>query len=337
MPTPIQSESRRVDSARPQRLHSAALLVISFVAATELGCSPVSPAVDEDCSQTAPALDTCPGSAVVQGIDVSMYQGAIVWSRVKEAGIGFAFARISDGTTAPDPEFENNWTAMKEAGVVRGSYQYFRASEDVMGQVGLVVARLSDAGGLLAGDLPVVMDIETADNQSNTAVRQAMSAWLGAVAAATGRPPIIYTNSSMSSVLGSGFGDYALWVADWAQSCPATPNGWSTWRFWQYSDVGSVSGIGARVDLDEFDGPLSALMVFAGGDGDGGQSPGPTEAAVARQADAEKDMVDSVIDAADTQGERDTLNAGDAAAPTAGESIGPRDASTTSAARRCYP
>ncbi len=270
---------------------------------------------------------------MVQGIDVSTYQGRIVWSRVKAAGIAFAFARISDGTTAPDPEFEENWTAMKEAGVIRGSYQYFRASEDVLGQVGLVVAGLNDAGGLLPGDLPVVMDIETADNQSNAAVRQAMTVWLGAVAAGTGKPPIIYTNSAMSSVLGPGFGDYALWIADWAESCPTTPNGWSTWRFWQYSDLGSVSGVGARVDLDEFDGPLSALMAFANG-GPGAESP---DGAGVSQADAATDAVDTTGDATVGQERDASSNAGDVATPTAAASVGPADAGTTSATKRCAP
>jgi hypothetical protein len=47
--------------------------------------------------------------------------------------------------------------------VVRGSYQYFRASQDPMAQANLVVSSLNAAGGLQPGDLPVVMDMETAD------------------------------------------------------------------------------------------------------------------------------------------------------------------------------
>jgi MYXO-CTERM domain-containing protein len=43
------------------------------------------------------------------------------------------------------------------------------------------------------------------------------------------------------------------------------PNGWSGWKFWQYSDSGSVSGIPATVDLDEFNGSLADLQAFAGG------------------------------------------------------------------------
>jgi lysozyme len=219
----------------------------------------------------------------VQGIDVSAYQGAIAWSEVKAAGMAFAFARISDGTTAPDSQFASNWKAMKTAGLLRGSYQYFRASEDPMAQASLIASILTDAGGLTPGDLPVVMDIETADNQSNSTVQLQMKKWLDTVANETGRSPIIYTNAATSAIIGSGFADHTLWVANWGTSCPTMPSGWSTWKFWQNSDTGLVSGISGAVDLDEFDGTLADLTSFAaaersdagGGPLDSGSNEGP--------------------------------------------------------------
>ena len=245
----------------PRTAALAALLCAAAAAA--MGCS--SPSTrDDGCAETASGLETCPGSTVVRGIDVSTYQGTIVWSRVRAAGIGFAFARISDGVTAPDSQFAGNWAAMKVAGVLRGSYQYFRASEDPLAQASLVLSSLNDAGGLVPGDLPVVLDMETSDSQSNAMVQAAMTIWLDAVTRATGRPPIIYTSSATSSVIGSGFANYTLWVANWGPSCPTMPNGWSTWKFWQYSDTGAVSGVSGRVDLDEFDGPFAELLAFAG-------------------------------------------------------------------------
>jgi lysozyme len=219
-------------------------------------------------------LRVCPegGNPVVHGIDVSTYQAAIAWPQVKAAKIDFAFARISDGTTHPDAQFANNWKGMKSAGVVRGSYQYFRSSEDPLAQANLVASSLTGAGGLQPGDLPVVMDMETADGQSTAVVQAHMMTWLNAVTQATGRAPIIYTNSASSSFIGSSFGSYGLWVANWGVSCPNVPAGWSTWRFWQYTDMGSVPGISGGVDLDEFEGSLADLTssVGSGGGTDGG-------------------------------------------------------------------
>ncbi len=210
----------------------------------------------------AAGLQACPGSAVVQGIDVSVYQGTIAWPQVKSAGRDFAFARVSDGVGFVDSEFAHNWQGMKAAGVVRGAYQYFRAGQDPVGEADLVAASLRDAGGLSGADLPIVMDIETADGQSAAVVRANMATWLGAIARATGKTPIIYTNSDTSALIGVEFGAYALWVANWAVRCPVMPAGWPRWAFWQYSDRGSVPGIAGAVDLDELDGTLSRLAAF---------------------------------------------------------------------------
>jgi CubicO group peptidase (beta-lactamase class C family)/GH25 family lysozyme M1 (1,4-beta-N-acetylmuramidase) len=242
--------------------------LLAFIGSAACGSS----SSDKTCTQTQ-ALRVCPegGNPVVHGIDVSTYQGTIAWAQVKAAKIDFAFARISDGTTHPDAQFANNWKGMKGAGVVRGSYQYFRASEDPIAQANLVASSLNGAGGLLSGDLPVVMDMETADGQSNAVVQAHMTTWFNAVRQATGRAPIIYTNSASSSFIGSSFGGYSLWVANWGVSCPNVPSGWSTWKFWQYTDMGSVPGISGAVDLDEFDGTLADLTSSIGGGGtDGG-------------------------------------------------------------------
>ncbi|MDP9000035.1 MAG: hypothetical protein M3O46_07990, partial [Myxococcota bacterium] len=79
----------------------------------------------------------------------------------------------------------------------------------------------------------------------------------------TGRDPIIYTSAGLYQVMTSAFARYSLWVANWTTGCPTMPMGWSTWKFWQYSDMGSVVGIAVPVDLDEFDGTLSTLTSFA--------------------------------------------------------------------------
>src|SRR5579864_8091651 len=110
----------------------SSLLPALFAVCVGAACAG-SPGPDKSCATSA-ALQACPGTSVVRGVDVSTYQGAIDWTQVKAAKMDFAFARISDGTTHPDAQFAANWQGMKAAGVVRGSYQYFRASEDPTAQ-----------------------------------------------------------------------------------------------------------------------------------------------------------------------------------------------------------
>jgi GH25 family lysozyme M1 (1,4-beta-N-acetylmuramidase) len=277
--------------ARPARLVSIAQRVAAGALAfwalgAAPGCSSRPPGARTRCSQTGSPLTVCPEGAVVRGIDVSSYQGAIAWEEARAAGVVFAFARVSDGTTATDARFTDNWRAMKTAGVVRGAYQFFRASEDPAAQASLVVSMLQDAGGLEAGDLPVVMDIETADGASSATVRANMAWWLDAVERATGAAPIVYTNAATSAVIGAAFGDAALWVANWDATCPLVPAGWSAWTFWQYSSTGSVPGVPAAVDLDEFDGTPGDLATFASFAGRAGLDAAMVAAGDARAGDA---------------------------------------------------
>jgi hypothetical protein len=159
-----------------------------------------------------------------------------------------------------------------------------------------------------------------------------MTTWLGAVAQGTGRPPIIYTNAASSSFIGSGFGSTTLWVANWATTCPTMPAGWSTWKFWQYSDMGMVSGISGAVDVDEFDGTLADLTSFAGGGStDAGRIDGGTG------ADGAGTGGDGGVDAGSTGGGGSPGDAGATPMPDAGSAMGGglTDASPTT--QPCVP
>ena len=61
-----------------------------------------------------------------QGIDVASDQGQIAWERVKEAGIGFAYLKATEGLERDGNQphrrryFETNWPQIQEAGLARG-------------------------------------------------------------------------------------------------------------------------------------------------------------------------------------------------------------------------
>ena len=236
----------------------ASALFLSLAAAT--ACSGGS---DNTCSSTGQALTVCATGKVVKGVDVSVYQGSVNWSQVKNAGMVFAFARVSDGTGTIDSTFATNWKGMKSNGIVRGVYQFFEPGEDPTKQANLVLTEVKNAGGFIADDLPPVMDMEVTGGQSDSTIQSHMQTWLDVIAKAIGRKPIIYTNLNTSSHFGGKFTSYPLWVASWGASCPTMPNGFKAWKFWQYADSGTVSGISGGVDHDEFNGTLADLKAWA--------------------------------------------------------------------------
>src|SRR5215471_14990910 len=124
------------------------------------------------------------------GIDVSHFQGKVDWNRVKAAGMAFAFAKATEGTTNNDAMFATNWPAIKNAGLLRGAYHFFRASQDAAGQADHFLSRLS----LAAGDLPPIIDVEVTDGADNATLVSGVKTWLDAVAAQTGVTPMIYAS-----------------------------------------------------------------------------------------------------------------------------------------------
>ncbi len=220
----------------------------------------------EDPASEADGLKECAAGATVRGVDVSYYQGHVDWTKVKAHGIDFAIARSADGSGYVDPQFAANWPGMKAAGVIRGTYQFFRAGEDPIAQADLMIKQINAHGGLHAGDLPPMLDVEVQDGVSDATLRSRALTWLKHVETAFGRTPMIYTAPGFWDGLGADatFAKYTLVVANWGVSCPTMPDSWTHWKFWQDADNGSVPGISGHVDTDRFNGTLAQLKAFAG-------------------------------------------------------------------------
>jgi GH25 family lysozyme M1 (1,4-beta-N-acetylmuramidase) len=242
-----------------------------------MACAEAEVAPDRSAFTTARyALTACPDGEVLDGIDVSKWQGYIDWNAVAGAGIDFAFIRVSDGLNYQDAYFQSNWSQAKANGVVRGAYQFFRSDEDPVAQAQYL---LDEMGPLEPGDLPPVCDVETADGQSPATIIDRIQTWLDVVEGALGVKPLIYTSPGVwGSIVNSGaFSDYPLWVAHWGASCPSMPTGWGDWLMWQTSDSGNVPGINGGVDTDLFNGDMEALLEFAYGDSGDNEPPPPPE------------------------------------------------------------
>ena len=228
------------------------------IAALAVACA--APTGDGPLASSNDALVVCAGGPIVQGVDVSYYQGSIDWNAAKASGRMFGIARVADGTGFHDPDFAPNYADMKAAGVIRGSYIFFRPEDDPIAQADIV---LNAIGPLGEGDLPPMLDVEVTDGVGAGTIVANINAWIAHVKAAIGRRPMVYTAPYFWGSLGAPQVDADLVVANWGPSCPTIPGGWSGWRFWQYADNGSVPGIGGAVDLDEFNGSLSDLQAYA--------------------------------------------------------------------------
>lgn len=238
---------------------------LGAVALVLSACAPSTPdRHDEDNGILDDQLRVCAVGATLKGIDVSEHNGHVDWAKVKSSGQVFAFARVSDGLNYPDSEFTSNWAGIKAAGLKRGVYQYFRPGQDALAQADLLLAKIGTLG---AGDLPPVIDVETANGQSTSTVASAVRVWIDRVKAKTGREPIIYSAAGFWDTLSntSQFAPQKLWVANYGAMCPYMPGTWGKWSFWQDSESGSVPGVSGEIDTDQFNGSLADLTALAAG------------------------------------------------------------------------
>jgi lysozyme len=183
------------------------------------------------------------------GVDVSRWQGEIDWQAVKDSGIAFASVRATIGDFFTDDRFEENWQGAGDAGIFRCAYHVLRPDNDVAAQISHFETVV---GG--SGDLPQ----RTFDSLQEMEAR-------------FGRAPLVYTADWFWT---PHIGDqpwvdhYDLWVAHyyWPQvTTPKIPAGWMTWRFWQHTNRGRVTGIPGNADLNFFGGTMDDLIAYAGG------------------------------------------------------------------------
>ena len=204
--------------------------------------------------------------AQLHGIDVSNYQGTVNWTSVKNAGNSFAIAKATEGTTYSDPYFKANWANMKAAGLVRGAYHYGHPGTSATAQAQYFVNAVKAAGGFTGSNsLQLVLDLETTDGLSPSQVWAWVQSFIAEIKTLTGRPGIIYTGYYFwRDSVGNPTNNLncPLWIAAYGVSSPMVPPAWPYWTFWQYSDTGSVPGVGGNVDLDYFNGSLANLKAL---------------------------------------------------------------------------
>lgn len=200
------------------------------------------------------------------GIDVSSYQGNVNWSAQWQSGVRFAYVKATEGTYYTNPYFGQQYNGSYHAGMVRGAYHFGIPNAPAIAQADY----FSSHGGKWSADgktLPPALDIEynpygaTCYGLSQSAMVKWLRAFVNEVHKKAGRYPVIYTTTDWWRQCTGNSGALAktdrIWIANWSSSPGTLPAGWTSWKFWQYSDGGG------SLDHDAFNGGLAALKNFA--------------------------------------------------------------------------
>ncbi len=205
------------------------------------------------------------------GIDVSVHNSNINWSKVKASGVTFAFIRCggrgwgSAGNCYEDTLFEKNIKNAKAAGIKVGVYYFSQAKTayEALEEASITLSKLNG----MSLDLPVVMDWETEPNYRTWKLgakdlKDCIESFCSTIQQ-NGYTPMVYLDGSNINRLGKYFSDvfpkYRLWYAypyavysdgsSYKTGDTVPPRSYA-YEYWQYSWHGKVSGIPTEVDLD---------------------------------------------------------------------------------------
>lgn len=189
-----------------------------------------------------------------EGIDVSKYQGTILWNEVaKDKKIKFVYVRATNGKDVIDPNYEYNLSEAREEGLKVGSYHFLTSkySIDEQFKTFLSVATPSNQ------DLIPMIDVEDAAGKgylkdwSKPQLQDSILKLSTLIEKHYGRKPMIYSNQSFyNEKLSPQFNDYIIYMANYSR--PPVMQGHNSHNLWQFTDRGHIHGIGWWVDLCRF-------------------------------------------------------------------------------------
>lgn len=215
----------------------------------------------------------------IKGLDVSEFQGEVDWERVKAAGYQFAMLRAGYGFSTEDQQFRRNASECNRIGLPIGAYWFCYATspQTAVQEAQGCIRTISD----FRLDYPVCYDIEQASVAYASGEGVTVTAALARSLVenfcnqieAGGYYAMFYTNKSFfDSYLGSELTKrYAFWYARYTNQFDGTNCG-----IWQYSNQGSIPGIGGDVDLDEAFVDYASVIRSAGLNHLSGSSPSPS-------------------------------------------------------------
>jgi GH25 family lysozyme M1 (1,4-beta-N-acetylmuramidase) len=243
---------------------------VSYVYAARGLFSTKAPTPTTGGAPTLPDTDTDPG-AILEGIDVSHWQGTIDWTKVAAAGKKFAYMKATEHTTFVDNKYALNRAAANAVGIVVGAY-HFAQPNVTPGNAAAQADHFINTAQPRPGDLPPVLDLEVRNGLTKTQLQTWTREFLQRVHERTGVRGAIYVSPSFWS---TNMGDTTwfaengydvLWIAHWTTAeqptLPANAWGSAGWTFWQYTSSGSVPGISGRVDLNRYNGANLAPILI---------------------------------------------------------------------------
>lgn len=180
-----------------------------------------------------------------EGIDVSHYQGSINWKAVAATGeICYAYMKATEGESLVDRMYRRNIVEARRAGLLVGSYHFYRPNVSWKKQVANVIKNVRAN----EQDLAPIVDIEVRGRVSEEKFIRDLKQFIHAIEKHYGCKPLLYTyHNFYNKHLINQFIGYHWMIARYREDAP-TLNDDTEYIMWQYTATGELEGVRGDVD-----------------------------------------------------------------------------------------
>ena len=192
----------------------------------------------------------------VKGVDISSYQGDIIWPTLVSQDIDFAYIKATEGSTFRDSCFSRNWQEGSRSGIRVGAYHFFSFESEGRTQAQNFIDTVDPVDNML----PPAIDVEyygsfTSEDEIDVdAVRKELRTMVDILTEEYGMKPVIYVSeSSYKTIVQGYFEDCGLWYRSVYSKVPSDVD----WVFWQYSNRHRLKGYYGKetyIDMNVFAG-----------------------------------------------------------------------------------
>ena len=188
------------------------------------------------------------GIEVLPGIDLSSWNGTVDFKKVADAGVKYAWIKITEGTTHQNPGFEKKFNDARKNGIHVGAYHFARPDTyagdplDWEREATNFLLQLEKVG-LECGDMIPVLDVEKGMKTDDNHNVEWCLKWLDKVGCETKTRPIIYTARwawqlyimKADKAEQNKLASYPVWLASYNSGVePSRKTGlWDKWDIWK--------------------------------------------------------------------------------------------------------
>lgn len=184
----------------------------------------------------------------INGIDVSRHNGLINWDKVANDSIHFVYIKATEGATYIDPMFKKNILGAKNAGLLVGTYHYFRMTSGAIQQFN----NYKNTINKYDIDLIPMVDVETSDGKPTKDLQDSLDVFIFLIKKEYHVNPMIYgTQRSYNTFCAPKYNNFHLYIGRYGSKSPIII-GKGTYTIWQYTESAIVDGIPKPVDRCKF-------------------------------------------------------------------------------------